>query len=246
MHLRSGGRELDSPRSVSVEPGYLKNVPGSVLYRLGNTWILATAMLEDDVPSWLKNSHEGWLTAEYGMLPASTKPRINRPKNLRTEGRHIEIQRMIGRSLRSVTDLSRITNKTIYIDCEVLQADGGTRTASVNASYIALKLLVEHCINSGIFERDPVKDEIGSIGVGIVQDRVMVDLEYSEDSIAQVDMNLVMTGKKRIVEIQGNAEGGPFPSERLNELIEAGWSGIEKMFIVSRQILKKNSREIKL
>lgn len=246
MYLRTGGRELDSPRSVSVDINYLKNVPGSVLFRLGNTWVLITATLEEGVPRFLRDSQEGWLTAEYAMLPASTKPRSPRDTSKRAQGRHVEIQRMIGRSLRSVVDLSLIRNHTIYLDCEVLQADGGTRTASINAAYIALKLLVRDCINTtGILSKDPVTDELGAISVGIVQDRVMVDLEYSEDAIAQVDMNLVMTGRKRIVEIQGSAEGAPFPVDKLNEMVESGWRGVEKMFQISRDVLASKKKDIK-
>jgi len=247
MHLRSGGRALDAPRSVSVEPGYLKNVPGSALYRLGDTWVLATASIEDDVPRFLRESKEGWLTAEYGMMPASTRPRSPRtPVNPRGLGRLIEIQRMIGRSLRSVVDLSNLGNNTIFLDCEVLQADGGTRTASVNASYIALKLLVSHCMKIGILQRNPVRDEIGAISVGIVQDRIMVDLDYGEDSIAQVDMSIVMTGKKRIVEIQGNAEGKPFDVEMLDTMVQESWKGLERIFQVARDVLKNGDYDIKL
>lgn len=245
MHLRSGGRALDAPRSISIETGYLKNNPGSVLYRLGDTWILATAMLEDDVPKFLKHSKEGWLTAEYAMLPASTKPRSQR-NPLRPKGRQMEIQRMIGRSLRSVVNLSMLTDKTIFLDCEVLQADGGTRTASVNAAFIALKLLVNHCLTAGLLEQSPIREYLGSISVGIVQDRVMVDLEYSEDSIAQVDMNLVMTSRKRVVEIQANAEGGPFPLDKLDELVSAGWSAIEKMIKVNNEVSSEKDFDIKL
>jgi ribonuclease PH len=246
MHLRSGGRQLDIPRTVSVDTNYLENVPGSVLLRLGNTWVLATATIEEGVPKFLENSKEGWLTAEYAMIPASTKPRSPRTPTPRSQGRHIEIQRMIGRSLRAVVDLSLIKGYTIYLDCEVLQADGGTRTAAVNASFIALKLLVKHSINTGLLEKDPVNDDLAAISVGIVQDRVMVDLDYSEDSIAQVDMNLVMTGKKRIVEIQGSAEGSPFAVDRLNEMVESGWKAIQKMFKVSRDIVGKEEFDIKL
>ncbi len=246
MHLRSGGRALDAPRSISIETGYLKNNPGSVLYRLGNTWILATAMLEDDVPKFLKHSKEGWLTAEYAMLPASTKPRSQRNPPHRAQGRRIEIQRMIGRSLRSVVNLSMIKDKTIFLDCEVLQADGGTRTAAVNASFIALKLLIDYCLTAGLMQKNPLREDVGSISVGIVHDKIMVDLEYSEDSIAQVDMNLVMTSRKRIIEIQANAEGGPFPMEKLDELVNAGWSGIEKMIEVNRDISNKKDFDISL
>ncbi|MBU1024163.1 ribonuclease PH [bacterium] len=246
MHLRSGGRALDAPRSVSIETGYLKNSPGSVLYRLGNTWILATATLEEDVPRWLKNSNEGWLTAEYAMLPASTKPRSQRVNTGRAQGRQFEIQRMIGRSLRCVVDLSHIPGKTIFLDCEVLQADGGTRTASVNASFIALKLMVDYCLTTGLLQKNPVFGNVGSISVGIVQDKIMLDLDYSEDSIAQVDMNLVMTSQKKIIEIQGNAEGGPFPMEKLNDIVETGWSGIEKLIKVSLDVLGKKDLDIKL
>ena len=245
MHLRSGGRALDATRSISIETGYLKNNPGSVLYRLGNTWILATAMLEDDVPKFLKNSKEGWLTAEYAMLPASTKPRSQRNPH-RPKGRQMEIQRMIGRSLRSVVNLSVIKDKTIFLDCEVLQADGGTRTASVNASFIALKLLIDYCLTAGLMEKSPLNDDIGSISVGIVQDKIMVDMEYSEDSIAQVDMNLVMTSRKRIIEIQATAEGAPFPMEKLDDLVSMGWSGIEKMIEINRDVTSKKDYDISL
>jgi ribonuclease PH len=246
MHLRSGGRALDATRSISIETGYLKNNPGSVLYRLGNTWILATAMLEDDVPKFLKKSKEGWLTAEYAMLPASTKPRSHRSPLHRAQGRQIEIQRMIGRSLRSVVNLSAIKDKTIFLDCEVLQADGGTRTAAVNASFIALKLLIDYCLTAGLIPKNPLIDDIGSISVGIVQDKIMVDLEYSEDSIAQVDMNLVMTSRKRIIEIQANAEGAPFPMEKLDDLVSMGWSGIEKMIEINRDVTSKMDYDISL
>lgn len=246
MHIRSGGRALDAPRSISVEPGYLKNVPGSVLYRLGDTWILATASIEEDVPKFLKETKDGWLTAEYAMMPASTKPRSPRNSTPRGQGRLQEIQRMIGRSLRAIVDLSKLGNNTIILDCEVLQADGGTRTASINASYIALKLLVNSCLKTGILQSDPVHDEIAAISVGIVQDRIMVDLDYSEDAIAQVDLNLVMTKRKRIVEIQGSAEGGPFEVNRLNEMIEAGWKGLAHIFDVARDVLKKTEYDISL
>jgi ribonuclease PH len=233
-------------RSISVEAGYLKNVPGSVLYRLGDTWVLATASIEEEVPKFLRDSKEGWLTAEYAMMPASTRPRSPRTATPRGQGRLAEIQRMIGRSLRAIVDLKLLGNNTVILDCEVLQADGGTRTASVNASFIALKLLINHCLKTGMLQSDPVHDEIGAISVGIVQDRILVDLDYSEDSIAQVDLNLVMTRKKRIVEIQGSAEGGPFDIKRLDEMVDEGWKGLVHIFEVADDILRRTQYDINL
>ncbi|MFQ5654768.1 MAG: ribonuclease PH [Planctomycetota bacterium] len=223
---RTDGRALDEPREIEVIPRFLDGVPGSVLYRSGRTRILAVASLEEGAPSWLGDDL-GWLTAEYALLPYSTTPRVQRAREEgRIDGRTREIQRLIGRSLRASLDRRRMPGYTIRIDCDVLQADGGTRTAAICGASIALGQLTERALADGRFAIDPRVAEVLAVSAGIVAGRPRLDLDYEEDSAAELDLNLVGTPDGRLVEIQGSSESVPIPSELWEELIALGRRGL--------------------
>lgn len=239
MYFRPDARAVDEHRAISIEFNYLPSVPGSVLYKMGRTWILATASAEQGVPRWMESQGEGWITAEYAMIPAATSPRKPREQVGKQSGRSLEIQRLVGRSLRAVADLSAIPGRTIYLDCEVLQADGGTRCASINAAYLALMLAISGLMREENIKRNPVKEPLGAISVGLMQDRAILDMSHQEDSMAQVDMNLVMTAGGRFAEIQGTGEGACFDEFQLQELLRIGRKGISDVIAIGQAALKE-------
>jgi len=228
--MRPDGRKNDELRPIRIIKGFIKNADGSVLFEIGNTRVVCTASIENKVPPFLKDQKKGWITAEYGMLPRSTPTRMIRESTAgRVGGRTHEIQRLIGRSLRAVVDLEKIGERTIWIDCDVIEADRGTRTASITGGYIALCEAIKKAINAGMIEEDPVKDSIAAVSVGIVTGEPRLDLCYAEDSQAEVDMNVVMTGSGKFVELQGTAEIIPFSRENLLQLISLAEKGIREI-----------------
>ena len=230
MIHRHDNRAPDSLRPVTITRGYTKHAEGSVLIEFGNTKVLCTASVLDKVPPHKKGSGEGWVTAEYGMLPRSTHTRSDREAARgKQSGRTQEIQRLIGRALRSVVDLSQLGERTIQIDCDVIQADGGTRTASITGAYVALADAVAWLHAQGKITQSPIIDSVAAISVGVVGGVPMLDLDYNEDSNCDTDMNVVMTGKGGFVEIQGTAEGVPFSSEELNALLALAQKGIAEL-----------------
>jgi len=231
--MRSSGRKWDELRPIKINNQYLQHA-ASVLVEFGNTKVICTAALDDKTAPFLRNTGKGWLTAEYSMLPMATQTRTAREVSRgRQGGRTQEIQRLIGRSLRAVTDLSAFGEKTIYIDCDVIQADGGTRTAAITGGFVALVDLFKQMQRNGIIERIPINDFVSAISVGIVDNEVVLDLEYEEDSRAEVDMNFVMTGSGLFIEVQGTAEQQPFNKEQLDKMTELAAGGIKK--ITARQ-----------
>jgi ribonuclease PH len=235
---RKSGRKFDEMRPIKLTNHYLNNSAGSVLVEFGNTKVICAASVEDNPPLFLRNTGKGWLTAEYSMLPMSTQTRTAR-ESVRGKlgGRTHEIQRMIGRSLRAVTDLKAFGEKTVYLDCDVIQADGGTRTASITGAFIALVDLFKKMRDDGLVKQIPVKDFLSAVSVGIVGNQIMLDLEYEEDSRAEVDMNFVMTGSGHFIEVQGTAERIPFSKEQMALMTEAAESGIRKIIEKQREIV---------
>jgi ribonuclease PH len=235
--VRSDGRGLADLRPVRYETGYLEWAEGSILLEMGKTRVLCAASYEAQVPRFLQGRGKGWVTAEYGMLPRSTTERTPREAARgRPSGRTYEIQRLIGRSLRAVTRLDRLGECALWIDCDVLQADGGTRTAAITGGYVALALAVRSLKERGaIKDADVLADSVAAVSAGIVDGEPMLDLCYEEDSRAEVDFNVVMTGSGRLVEVQGTAEGEPFTREQLDEMIELAGTGIERLTAVQRE-----------
>ncbi|HEX3012059.1 MAG TPA: ribonuclease PH [Syntrophomonadaceae bacterium] len=226
-------------RAVKITPDFVKSAAGSVLIEAGNTRVLCCASVEEKVPPFLKGSGTGWVTAEYSLLPASTVPRSHREGvQGRVSGRTSEIQRLIGRSLRAVVDFEKLGERTIWIDCDVIQADGGTRTASITGSFIALYLALKQLHEQGLIETIPVRDYVAAISVGVVGGEKMLDLEYVEDSAADVDMNVVMTGAGRFVEIQGTAEREPYTRDDFDELMNLAQKGIQKLIELQKSIIE--------
>jgi ribonuclease PH len=227
---RAGGRAHDELRAVLIEPGFVRSATGSALIACGGTRVICTASIEDGVPRWRAGSGLGWVTAEYGMLPASTgrrKPRdISRGK---LDGRSVEIQRLIGRSLRGVVDPAALGERTIYVDCDVLEADGGTRCASITGSYVAIALGCARLLAEGRLERLPLIGSVAAVSCGIVADTPLLDLDYPEDSSAEVDANVVMTGEGALVEVQATAEGMPLDRAHLDDLLALAAKGISEL-----------------
>jgi len=230
------GRGEDELRLIKLEPDAVPYAEGSCLVHFGNTRVLCAASVEEKVPSWRESSGLGWVTAEYGMLPRSTHTRRRRERS-GADGRTSEIQRLIGRSLRSVCDLGALGPRTVILDCDVLQADGGTRTAAVTGGCVALGLALRSLRELGRFEAFPLRDVVAAISVGLVGARPMLDLDYREDVTAQVDMNVVGTGSGRLVEVQGTAEGDPFSREALDQLLDLGLHGIGLLARRQRELL---------
>jgi ribonuclease PH len=227
MSTRQSGRRADELRPIRITRGFTRHAEGSVLIELGETRVLCTASVEDGVPSFLKGSGEGWLTAEYGMLPRSTNTRIRREAaEGRQSGRTQEIQRLIGRSLRAVTDLPLLGERTIRIDCDVLQADGGTRCAAITGACVALADAIAWCRREGLIEGEPLRDFVAAVSVGVVDGVPLLDLDYPEDSACETDMNVVMTGAGGFVELQGTAERAPFTREQMEGLVALAETGI--------------------
>ena len=228
--VRNDGREPDEMRRVEFQRGYTKHSAGSVLACFGETRVLCTASVTDGVPPFLQGRGKGWLTAEYSMLPSSTQDRKGRDRQGKVDGRSVEIQRLIGRALRSVVDLKQMTERTIWIDCDVLQADGGTRTTAISGAYVALHDALSWMDGRRILRGWPLKTQLAAVSVGKVDGAVLCDLCYDEDSKAEVDMNLVMTGAGEFVEVQGSAEGATFDRSSLAAMIEVGEAAIRRIF----------------
>jgi ribonuclease PH len=235
---RKDGRNPADLRPIRFERRFLKTAPGAVLCSFGDTRVLCTATWVDGVPPFLQNKGQGWLTAEYSMLPASTPGRKQRDRNGKLDGRSVEIQRLIGRALRAVTDLAKLTERTLWIDCDVLQADGGTRTAAISGAYVALVDCLKAMDRSRLLRAWPLKDQLGAVSVGVVGDEILCDLNYAEDSQAESDVNLVMTGAGAFVEVQGTAEGVPFEKQQLQAMLELGEGAIRRIFDLQRAALE--------
>lgn len=226
---RSEGRKPDELRSWRITRGVLDHAEGSALVEAGRTKVIVSASVEERVPPFLKNEGRGWVTAEYGMLPRSTHTRSPRERGGRVGGRTLEIQRMIGRSLRGVTDLSALGERTITLDCDVIQADGGTRSAAISGAWVALHDALGMLVDVGMLRQRPLLDSVAAVSVGIVEGELVLDLDYLEDSSADVDMNVVMTGRGRLVEVQATAEGRPFSLARMNSLVRLAQRGIRQI-----------------
>lgn len=233
--IRQDGRSSDKIRRVNIQRNYIKFAEGSCLIELGNTRVICTASIEESVPPFLKGSGTGWVTAEYGMLPRSCQTRIKRGKD---SGRTYEIQRLVGRSLRAVTEMKLLGERTIWIDCDVIQADGGTRTASITGSFIALVDALNKLKKQGLIQQIPISDFVAATSVGIINQELFLDLTYDEDSKADVDMNVVMTGRGEFVEVQGTAEGKTFTKEQMDKLLLFAKKGIEELIDIQRNLLK--------
>ncbi len=235
---RTDGRAPDELRPVCITPGFLPYAEGSVLIQMGNTRVVCAASLEDRVPPFLRNSGQGWLTAEYAMLPRATQTRTSREIGRGgPSGRTHEIQRLIGRSLRAIADLKVLGERTITIDCDVLQADGGTRTAAITGAYVAFALASKHLLKSGKIQRSIFTDHVAAVSVGIVGNTPLLDLKYDEDSRAEVDMNVVCTGDGRFIELQGTAEREPFTRSQMDELVTLASRGIETLVGIQKKII---------
>ena len=235
---RADGRANDELRPVSVSTGYSKHAEGSCLIEIGDTVVICTASVLDELPRFLVGTQRGWVTAEYGMLPRAGSERTSRSRILGS-GRTHEIQRLIGRSLRAVVDLDALGERTITMDCDVLQADGGTRTAAVTGAYVALMEALHRLQADGLFPKVPTFDSVAAVSVGVVSGEPVLDLSYAEDSMAAVDMNVVMTGSGRLIEVQGTAEGMPFTRERMDELLDLAAGGTKRLFSAQKRALEE-------
>ncbi|KDN13074.1 Ribonuclease PH [Snodgrassella communis] len=234
-------RADNEPRELSITPNFLTHADGSVLICCGQTKVICTATIDENVPAFLKNQGRGWVTAEYGMLPASANGRMRREAAAgKQSGRTQEIQRLIGRSLRAVVDMEKLGSRQILIDCDVIQADGGTRTASISGAFVALSLAVNQLLARGVISENPIREAVAAISVGILNGRLLLDLDYPEDSACDADINVVMTASQQLVEIQGTAEGATFSMQQLNELISLAQKGIEQILAAQQQALASN------
>ncbi|MFH1458209.1 MAG: ribonuclease PH [Candidatus Omnitrophota bacterium] len=233
--MRSDGRGLDKLRKVIITRPFLKYAEGSCLIEFGNTKVICSASVEESVPPFLRGSGTGWVTAEYGMLPRSCQTRISRGKD---SGRTYEIQRLVGRSLRAVTDMKTLGERTLWMDCDVIQGDGGTRAASITGSFLALCDALQKLKKNGLLKKIPIKDFVAATSVGMLKGNLLLDLAYEEDSQADVDMNIVMTGKGEFIEIQGTAERKTFSKEEMSNLLSLAQKGIEELIDIQRALLK--------
>lgn len=237
--VRAGGRAADEMRKLEIIPNFISSAEGSVLIRLGETQVICTASVEDGVPPFLKGTGKGWISSEYAMIPRATDTRTPREVTRgRQGGRTMEIQRLIGRSLRAVTNLNALGERTVWVDCDVIRADGGTRTASITGSLVAAGLAMQKLIAMKALARSPLTDYLAAISVGVVGAEMLLDLEYSEDSNAEVDMNVVMTGSGRLVEVQATAEGKAYSRDDLNRLLDLAQPAIEKLIGAQRALVK--------
>jgi ribonuclease PH len=240
MIFRSDNRAPDQLRPVKIVPDYITTAEGSVLIEVGNTRVICTASVEETVPSFMRNSGKGWISAEYSMLPRSTLTRSVRDVTKgRASGRTHEIQRLIGRSLRAVIDLEQLGERTIWMDCDVIQADGGTRTASITGAFVALGLALQKLVDAGTLSAAPLRDLVAAVSLGIVDGELMLDLSYEEDSRADVDMNFVMTAGHKIVEIQATAEHRVFDEQQLQKMISLARSGIDALITKQQSVLSQ-------
>ena len=236
--LRTDGRKPNQLRTLKITPSYIKTADGSVLIEMGDTRVICTAKLEERVPPFLRNSGKGWITAEYGMLPGSSQQRIGRESSRgKVGGRTHEIQRLIGRSLRAIADLKSLGERTVWIDCDVIQADGGTRTAAITGAYIALAEAVGGWLERGMINVTPLKDSVAAVSIGIVDGKIFLDLCYEEDSKADVDMNFVMTGSGKFIEVQGTAESAPFTKKQMERMAEIAQGGIKDLLKAQKKVI---------
>ncbi|MCT4685864.1 ribonuclease PH [Vallitalea sp.] len=236
---RIDGRQNDELRTVKITKDFIKYPEGSVLIEMGETRVICNASVEDRVPPFKKDSGEGWVTAEYSMLPRATLDRNTRDiSRLKKNNRSVEIQRLIGRALRSVIDYKALGERTITLDCDVIQADGGTRTASITGAFVALVLACKKLLNDGLIDKMPISSYVAAISVGIVDDEELLDLCYVEDSHAKVDMNVVITDKGEFIEVQGTGEESPFTREELNKLLDLGEKGVEELIKLQKEVLE--------
>ena len=236
MHRRGDGRSPRELRQLRIEMGHLKYAEGSCLVEAGNTRVICSATVDNRVPYWMKEMNQGWITAEYGMLPRSTQDRVVRP-NLRSSGRTYELQRMIGRALRASVDLTTLGQRTILIDCDVIQADGGTRTVAVTGASCALYDALRFLVSRKFIPKQPLRSMVAGLSIGVVDNEILVDLTYEEDSRAQVDMNIFMNDKSEIVEIQGTAEGGSFSCETLDDMVRAARTSLAEVVAAQKRAL---------
>ncbi|MDA8173735.1 MAG: ribonuclease PH [Nitrospiraceae bacterium] len=237
--MRPDGRKNDELRKTAVTVEFISSAPGSVLIEIGKTRVICAATIEEKVPSFLKDQKRGWVTAEYAMLPRSTPVRTSRESSTgRPNGRTQEIQRLIGRSLRAVTDMEALGERTVWLDCDVIEADGGTRTASITGAFLAFRLAVGRAMENGLVQKMPIKDYLAAISVGMVGGERRLDLCYAEDCGAQVDMNVVMTGSGKLVEIQSTAEEAPFSRDDLNEMLSLAEKGIKELVAIQKGIVE--------
>ena len=237
--MRSDGRPLDQLRPITITRDFTCYAEGSVLIEFGNTKVICNASIEAGVPNFLRGKETGWITAEYGMLPRSTGSRMQREASQRKQGgRTMEIQRLIGRSLRSSINMDLLGENTIVIDCDVIQADGGTRTASITGGYVALEDAVNSAVNEGLIESNPIKEMIASVSVGIQEGNALLDLNYKEDSTAETDMNVVMNNKNNFIEIQGTSEKRPFTYQELERMLDLAKKGISELFEYQNRALR--------
>jgi len=236
--IRNDNRAVNELRKVSITRNYTKYAEGSVLMEMGATKVICSVSIEEKIPPFLKGENKGWVSAEYSMLPRATGVRtIRESAKGKLGGRTMEIQRLIGRAMRSVVDLKGLGERTLWIDCDVIQADGGTRTASITGSFVALIDALDSLVKKGDLEKIPVIDYLAAVSVGKVNDEILLDLNYNEDSSAQVDMNVVMTGDGRIVEIQGTAEEYPFTKQEMESLLKVAEKGIQDLVLIQRDVL---------
>lgn len=237
---RDDNRELNQLRDVKITPNYIVHPEGSVLIEFGNTKVICNATVNDSVPPFLRNQGTGWVTAEYSMLPRATESRNMREANKgKLTGRTMEIQRLIGRSLRACINLKKLGEKTVILDCDVIQADGGTRTASITGAYIALEIAVKKLLMEGKIKENPLISQIAAISVGVVGGEVMLDLKYTEDSAAEVDMNVIMNSENRFVEVQGTGEEATFTRDELNKLLDSAEKGIKELFEIQKTAVEE-------
>jgi len=237
---RGDGRAADELRPIEIELDFIPSASGSALFRIGSTRLICTAMVEESVPPWMRGRGTGWVTSEYGMLPGSTSERKSRDASRgRVDGRTVEIQRLVGRSLRSVVDFKALGERTAWIDCDVIQADGGTRCAAICGGYVALHLALSRLVGKGALERVPLRDSVAAVSVGIVDGEPRLDLPYAEDSRAEVDMNVVMSGSGELIEVQATAERTPFGRASLDRLLELAAGGIETIGREQDRVLRE-------
>ena len=237
--MRTEGRAHDKLRSVQMTPGFISQAEGSVLIEVGQTRVICTASVEETVPAFLKGQGKGWITSEYSMIPRATNTRTPRESTLgKKSGRTQEIQRLIGRALRASIELEKLGERQIWIDCDVIQADGGTRTASITGAFVAVSLAIQKLLDSKAINHNPIRSHVAAVSVGIIKGVPMLDLDYPEDSTADVDFNIVMTDRDEFVEIQGTAERSPFNTAALGQLLDLGRSGVYELIEIQRKTLQ--------
>lgn len=239
--MRPSGRAPNKMRPITFTPDFTMHAEGSVLVAFGNTKVICTATVEERQPRWLRDEDQGWVTAEYGMLPRSTNTRMGREAARGGQGgRTMEIQRLIGRSLRAAVDLKKLGPRTVTLDCDVIQADGGTRTASISGAFVALSQALAELRRQGILEKDPIIGNVASVSVGIYDGTPVLDLDYAEDSTAETDMNVVMDHRNRFIEVQGTAEGTPFSSDEMGAMLNLARIGVDQIILAQNAILGEN------